>query len=200
MSLKETIGRLLPQCATLEESRRALLVPLARFIASRPEGAELVFICTHNSRRSHMAQLWALAAAAHFDVPWLRAFSGGTEVTAFHPRAVTALVDAGFQVERASADTNPHYRVTFAGGWKPVMCFSKRFDETDARDFAAVMTCSEADEACPTVAGAAARFAVPYEDPKKFDGTVREATAYRERCEQIGVEMLFLLRHAKMLA
>ena len=54
------------------------------------------------------------------------------------------------------------------------------------------MTCSEADEACPVVLGAALRIPIRYEDPKIYDGTHEESTAYDARCLQIATEMLYL--------
>jgi hypothetical protein len=59
------------------------------------------------------------------------------------------------------------------------------------REFCAIMTCSQADEACPNVAGAANRIAIPYEDPKAADGTPEEAAVYDERCAQIARETLY---------
>ena len=54
------------------------------------------------------------------------------------------------------------------------------------------MSCSQADRNCPLVPGCAARIALPYDDPKDFDGTDREAAMYDERCRQIAREMLFV--------
>ncbi len=54
------------------------------------------------------------------------------------------------------------------------------------------MTCSQADKRCPIVAGAAARIALPFDDPKEFDGTPLERSKYDERCQQIARELLFV--------
>lgn len=45
--------------------------------------ANLLVICTHNSRRSHIGQLWLQTAAMYYGVEGINAFSGGTEATAF---------------------------------------------------------------------------------------------------------------------
>ncbi len=157
--------------------------------------ARLTFICTHNSRRSHLAQIWAQAAAAHYGVPHVATFSGGTESTAFNPRAVAALKRAGFDIPEPEAAPNTRYRVAFSEGAEPLVCFSKVYTDAPkpAGEFCAVMTCSDADENCPMVAGAAARFAIPYDDPKAFDGTPQETEKYDERCRQIAREMLYLM-------
>ncbi|MCK4746667.1 MAG: hypothetical protein KAT15_06520, partial [Bacteroidales bacterium] len=70
--------------------------------------AELVFICTHNSRRSHFGQVWADAAARYYGIEGIRSFSGGTESSAFNSRAAAAIQRAGFSVERtAGNEDNP---------------------------------------------------------------------------------------------
>lgn len=194
--LAASVDRLLAELDTIPAGRRERLEELAAFISARVEAGEparLTFICTHNSRRSHMAQVWAQTAAHAFGVPGVETYSGGTEATAFNPRAVAALERAGFLVEVAGPSDNPVYGVQFAEDAEPMACFSKVFDRAPnpSAGFAAVMTCSAADAACPLVPGADERIAITYEDPKAFDGTAREAAAYDERCRQIAREMLW---------
>jgi arsenate reductase (thioredoxin) len=158
----------------------------------------LTFICTHNSRRSHLAQLWAAVAATHFKVDQIATYSGGTEVTAFNPRAVAAVQRAGMQVERSSPGNNPRYAVRFLVAGPPQVCFSKTFADVSnpASGFIAVMTCTDADERCPVVPNSLARVALPYEDPKVADDTPAESQRYDERQQQISREMLFLFAKA----
>ncbi|MFH5805979.1 protein-tyrosine-phosphatase [Alienimonas sp. DA493] len=177
-------------------ARKAQLEELAAHVRERREAGapvRLTFICTHNSRRSHLGQLWAAVAAEAYGVEEVETFSGGTEATAFNPRAVAALQRAGFQIESDGAATNPRYAVTLGETLPASVCFSKKYDEAPnpRSDFAAVMVCTDADEACPIVPGAAARFALPYEDPKIADDTPAEAERYDERTAQIGREMLY---------
>jgi len=179
----------------ISRERKELLEKIADYVrdANRVnKPARLVFICTHNSRRSQLSQVWAQAAAAYYKIR-VETFSGGTEATAFNPRAVAALKRAGFEISGAEPSGNPRYSVRFARETKPIECFSKVFDESPnpKTDFCAVMTCSQADENCPTVAGAALRVPLHFEDPKNADGTPQEAAAYDERCAQIAREMLF---------
>ncbi|MEM1435347.1 MAG: protein-tyrosine-phosphatase [Pseudomonadota bacterium] len=154
----------------------------------------LTFICTHNSRRSHMSQLWAQTAASYFGIVGVSTYSGGTEATAFNPRAVAAISRAGFDVEQQSEGANPLYAVSAGPNLPAMTAFSKRYQDpaNPQENFCAVMTCSEADKNCPTVDGASFRVAIPYEDPKAFDGTPLEAVKYDERCRQISREMLWL--------
>lgn len=188
----------------ISEKRKGELQQIAQYVATcieEGQPAKLTFICTHNSRRSHMAQVWAQTAAAWYDVPGVQTFSGGTEATAFNPRAVRALEGAGFEVERASKADNPLYRVTYGETAFAMEAFSKVYNESPnpKEDFCAVMTCSDADEACPIVFGAVERIAIPYEDPKRYDGTDREAAAYAERCRQISTEMLYAFSHVNAI-
>ncbi|MGP1345650.1 MAG: arsenate reductase/protein-tyrosine-phosphatase family protein [Phycisphaerales bacterium] len=160
-------------------------------------GVDVLFICTHNSRRSHMAQLWTAAIADHLGLPRVRTWSGGTEATAFHPHAIGALRRAGFVIGSDSDDVpNAVQSVRWSDGSPPAACFSKVYDQppNPGRGFVAVMVCDEADEACPIVHGARGRFSLPYADPKRADGTPYAERVYDERCAQIAREMLFMMR------
>lgn len=175
----------------LDESRKILLKQLASYIQEAEE-AKLNFICTHNSRRSHLSQIWAQVFAYRFGID-VATFSGGTEATAFHPNAVASLKRAGLDILDAAGD-NPKYRVSFADDTEAMTCYSKTFDDTvnPSTDFAAILTCSEADAGCPVVHGASARIKLFYEDPKVADGTAEEAATYDKRCAQIANEMRYV--------
>ena len=180
----------------IPNERKKQLRKIALFIQTKVEAGEearLIFICTHNSRRSHMSQLWAQVAADYYSVPNVRTFSGGTEATAFNPRAVAALERAGFDIEKISEENNPRYQVQYAPDALVQEAFSKRYDDpvNPQENFAAIMTCSHADENCPLVPGAALRITIPYEDPKAADGSSEEAVRYDECSKQIVTEMLY---------
>ncbi len=201
-SLQHTAEALIKQFGQITPERQLILNRLADFIQSRRVSnlpVYLNFICTHNSRRSHIAQLWAQAAAHYYHVPNVFCFSGGTEATAFNPRAVKAMQEAGFSITMTKGGENPWYEVHFAEGVAPVVSFSKKYDDlfNHLQDFAAVMTCSHADENCPLVIGAATRIALTYDDPKNFDGTSLEAAKYAERVQEIGRELLFAFSQVK---
>lgn len=191
-----------PDLAAIPHARRERLTELADWVraALAEDGvARLVFICTHNSRRSHLAQAWAAACACHVGLAGrVLSLSGGTESTAFNPRAVRALREAGFEIDCGEGE-NPRYRVAWSADAPPLVMFSKRFDDAEnaaAGDFAAVMTCAEADAACPFVPGARTRIALRYDDPKVADDTPGERAAYAARCRQIAAEMLWAFRAA----
>lgn len=176
--------------------RKRTLMELATFVSGKVhagEVARLIFICTHNSRRSHMAQLWAQAAACYNRIEGVACFSGGTEATAFNPRAVAAMQEAGFSIRQLSQGNNPLYEAKFSDDAPPLRVFSKKYSDplNPASDFGAVMTCSHADANCPLVAGASERISLPYDDPKNSDGLPNEESVYRERARQIGCEIFF---------
>jgi arsenate reductase len=186
----------------INNERKQFLQQFAKYISnkiSNNEEVNLIFICTHNSRRSHMSQIWAQTAAYCYNVPNINCYSGGTEATAFNPRAVKAVSDYGFKIEKQSDTENPIYHVQFAENIEPLKCFSKVYSHSfnPQNNFAAIMTCSDADENCPVVFGAEKRFPIRYNDPKKFDGTELEGIKYRERFEQIGTEILFAFQAIK---
>jgi arsenate reductase len=76
----------------------------------------------------------------------------------------------------------------------PIKTYSKLYDDAAnaISGFAAVMTCSHADENCPYIAGAEARIPLRYEDPKAFDNTPEEAEKYDAHSLQIASEMLYV--------
>ena len=181
-------------------ARHQRLERLGAYIAGRHPGpVRLVFICTHNSRRSIIAQVWAAAAAAWFEMEGVETFSGGTEATAFHPHAVDALRRAGFTIDRGPQAENPKYTLRLGQDSTPLLLWSKVFDapENPSRAFAAVMTCSDADENCPFVPGTDLRLALPFDDPKVSDGTPEEQRTYYERVREIGREMVFAFSCAR---
>ncbi|MFD1094953.1 protein-tyrosine-phosphatase [Salegentibacter chungangensis] len=179
----------------LSEERKKLLQQLIDYVLEQLNNnrqVRLNFICTHNSRRSQFAQAWAKALAAYFGIE-IGAFSGGVEVTAFNPNAVEALKDSGFLILKQGKE-NPVYELKFSEELPPLKMFSKEFDDPANPDkgFAAVMTCSDADENCPLVPGAEKRIPLLYKDPKAFDGTARQQEKYKERSVQIAAEMKYV--------
>lgn len=179
----------------IPEERREALKKLAAYIKGQKDSGQtvgLTFICTHNSRRSHMGQIWAAAAAAYYGVEDIETYSGGTEATAFNPRAVASLERAGFVIENPGGN-NPRYLVHMKEGDAGMRCFSKKYDDpaNPQKQFAAIMTCSQADAECPFIPGASFRLSLPYNDPKEADNTPEEQSRYDERSRQIGREIMY---------
>ena len=195
-ALSATLENLTGEFNRIVLERKRILNELTEFVRKKVDTkhpANLNFICTHNSRRSHISQIWAQAAAFYYHIPGVICFSGGTEATAFNPRAVRAMRQSGFNIGKTTEGDNPMYEVRFADDAPPIIAFSKKYDDpfNQNADFAAIMTCSHADENCPLVLGASVRIALTYEDPKEFDDTSVEGDKYTERVHQIGREVLY---------
>lgn len=178
--------------------RKTVLQPLKDYIrqkSSLNEPVRLNFICTHNSRRSHLAQIWAQTMAFHFRKRNLYCYSGGTEATAVFPAVLQTLKDQGFNILKLSEADNPVYAIKYAENEPPVICFSKTFSDAfnPQQSFAAIMTCDHAHEACPYVHGAEARFPIRYTDPKAWDGTEIMTEKYHETSLEIGLEMWWVM-------
>ena len=199
------INEIIAQLSTenISEERKAILQPLIEFIIFKVlnnEEIRLNFICTHNSRRSHLSQIWAQTMAHHFGVKNVFCYSGGTEATAMFPKVAETLINQGFEILKLSETENPVYAVKFDENEHSIVCFSKKYDH----DFnpksvsAAILTCDSADENCPIVYGAEARFPIKYEDPKKSDGTPEMNETYFNRSLEIATEMKFVFENIKI--
>jgi protein-tyrosine phosphatase/arsenate reductase len=180
----------------ISEERKVLLAKIANHIQAlqgRNEAINLVYVCTHNSRRSHFGQVWAAVAAAYYGVKNVRTFSGGTEATAFNINAINALKRVGFKVLNDGAISNPRYEVRFAENGVTT-CFSKCYDsvENPNTNVIAIMTCGDAEQNCPFIPNVSLRIATTYRDPKAFDKTVLQDHKYSERCLQIATEVLYM--------
>ena len=182
---------------SVSEERKAVLKPLADYIQNKVDSNQeirLNFICTHNSRRSHLSQIWAQTMAFHFQIQNVFCYSGGTEATAMFPKVAETLTNQGFHIQQLSQEQNPVYAVKFDENQHSIICFSKTyFDNFNPKtNFAAIMTCNNADAGCPMVFGAEARFPIKYEDPKAFDATEVMNEKYAARSLQIASEMYFV--------
>ncbi|AZB17530.1 protein-tyrosine-phosphatase [Chryseobacterium indologenes] len=182
---------------SISKERKTVLQPLADYIQKKVEAnrsIRLNFICTHNSRRSHLSQIWAQAMAYHFGIKNVFCYSGGTEATAMFPKIAETLGSQGFQIQKLSETENPVYAIKYAENEAAVICFSKEYNSefNPKNEFGAIMTCNNADEGCPLVLGAEARFPIKYDDPKASDNTPQQTEIYAERSLQIAAEMFYV--------
>ena len=194
--IKNLCDQLSEQFESISSDRKVLLEKISSYIQQKKDAKspiQLIYVCTHNSRRSHFGQIWAAVAAEYFGVNEVSTFSGGTEATAFNPNAIQALRGLGFEITEMDTTLNPKYEVDF-GGSKPSVCFSKVYDSASnpTSNFAAIMTCGDAEENCPFIPGVELRIGTTYEDPKAFDGTEIQNEKYIERALQIGLETLYV--------
>jgi arsenate reductase (thioredoxin) len=193
----QTVSRL-----TISNERKEVLQPMIEFIQKKLKDNQpilLNFICTHNSRRSHLSQIWAQTMATYFDIPNVSCFSGGTEATALFSKVVETLQKQGFEILNLATGNNPVYAIKYDQNALPIIGFSKTYfhDFNPKTDYAAVVTCSSADENCPVVLGAEKRLSIRYEDPKVFDGTTEMDKKYWNKSLEIASEMYFVLSKVK---
>ena len=193
--LENTIKALREQ--PIAADRKELLQPLIDYIQNKVNAQQKVrlnLICTHNSRRSHLAQIWSQTAAAFFNIKNVFCYSGGTEATALYPMVAQTLAKQGFTILPLSEGTNPVYAIKYSGNEPPIIAFSKKYDDlfNPESEFAAIMTCSQADGACPFIAGAEIRIPITFNDPKAFDASPQQAEKYLESSIHIAAEMFYV--------
>ncbi len=195
--IKQNLINVEKNFSSIPNERKDELKKLSTYVQERVanhQKVSLTFICTHNSRRSHFAQIWAQTAAAYYGITNIYCYSGGTETTAFNSNAVKALQKVGFEIKQLSEGSNPHYEVKYSTDSPALDAYSKKYGDAPnpSKDYGAVLTCSQADASCPIVFGADGRFKIPYEDPKLSDGTDQQEKVYEERSMQIASEMLYV--------
>ena len=195
--IKTFCDNLTKEFETIPDNRKEILAKITEYIATKMKENKpinLVYICTHNSRRSHFGQVWAHVAASYYGIKNVSTFSGGTEATAFNSNAINSLKRIGFNIKAIDTDKNTRYRVFHDDKESPSVCFSKTYDAATnpQKEFAAIMTCSDAEENCPFIPGVELRIATTYDDPKAFDNTPQQDAKYDEHCKQIALETLYV--------
>lgn len=184
----------------IDFDRKVELIDLSEIITQEihfNKAVHLNFICTHNSRRSQLAQIWMKTAALHFGIDNVFTYSGGTEATAFNHRMVTALQGEGFEIEKLDETKNPKYKLELSEEEMHNIFYSKVYDDpaNPQSGYLAIMVCDAANEACPLVTGSKEKHSLTYTDPKSFDDSPKESEMYTQKVHEIGREMLFLMEN-----
>jgi protein-tyrosine-phosphatase len=201
-ALRPYVIKVAGEVGTIPPERKEILNAIAKDVTLKLQAgksADMTFICTHNSRRSHMSQIWAATAAYYYGLEKVHTFSGGTQATACNCRTVAAMRRVGFDIQDATTGDNPTYLVRYATDRPVIRAYSKLYnaDGNPRKDFIALMTCSVADKSCPVVAGAASRHAIHYADPRLCDDTPTETAEYNERCREIAREMFYIMSQVR---
>lgn len=188
---------------SINAERKSSLQPFIDFVqrkVNKSQQIDITFICTHNSRRSHLAQLWAQVAANYYNIPSVNCYSGGSEVTAIFPKIIDTLLDQGFEILKIGACQNPIYAIKYSENMQPIIAFSKQYDNrfNPVSAFLAILTCNQADGDCPYIAGAELRVPITYEDPKISDDTPHQTIIYAARSLEIATEMLYVFSNIKL--
>lgn len=196
-SIKAYCDSLTKDFSKIPTQRKEILEKITQYIAKKNtlnKSINLVYICTHNSRRSHFGQVWAHVASKYYGISNVNTYSGGTEATAFNINAINALKRVGFDVKPINIEKNSTFHISFNEKENPIVCFSKVYDDpkNPQSEFAAIMTCSDAEENCPFIPGVELRIGTTYDDPKEFDNTPLQDAKYDERCKQIALETFYV--------
>lgn len=196
-NIKTYVDGLTKEFKSIPQNRKEILEKITQYIAKKRvigSPINLVYICTHNSRRSHFGQVWAHVAASYYGIKNVNTYSGGTEATAFNINAINSLKRVGFNIKPINIEKNTIYHVFHDDNETPSVCFSKTYDDAKnpQKEFAAIMTCSDAEENCPFIPGVELRIGTTYDDPKAFDNTPEQDAKYDERCKQIALETLYI--------
>lgn len=195
--IKNYCDNLIKDFDSIPKERKEILEKISYYIQtkiSQNKTIDLIYICTHNSRRSHFGQVWAKVASRYFQINNVNTYSGGTEATAFNINAINALKRVGFNISTENSNSNPLYKIQFDEKGNSIECFSKVYNDpkNSQKEFAAIMTCSDAEENCPFIPGAELRIGTTYDDPKAFDNAPLQDAKYDERCKQIALETFYV--------
>lgn len=201
-SIKVYCDSLIKDFSKIPIQRKEILEKISQYIAKKNtlnKPINLVYICTHNSRRSHFGQVWAHVASKYYGIANVNTYSGGTEATAFNTNAINALKRVGFDVKAINIEKNSTFHISFDEKENPIVCISKVYDDpkNPQSEFAAIMTCSDAEENCPFIPGVELRIGTTYDDPKEFDNTPLQDAKYDERCKQIALETFYVFSKLK---
>jgi arsenate reductase (thioredoxin) len=123
----------------------------------------VLFICTHNSARSQMAEAFLRKHGSDR----FEAHSAGLEATEIHPYTRQVMTEAGIDLTGQQANDIAEYLVKIHIGY-------------------AITVCSKAERLCPVFPGPVSRLHWPFEDPASFEGTEEDKLAkFREVRDQI---------------
>ncbi len=186
----------------IDEFRKTLIKSLVDYIIKcikKQNFVRLMFLCTYNSRRSHLSQVWATIAAYYYEIPNVETFSGGTEETSIYKSSMDVLKIAGMEINQSNG-TNPIYEILYAKDVKAIKAYSKVYyiRENPTEKYGAIVNCSKADKSCPIITGADFRFTMLYKDPKEFDNTKFELEKYIETNNIIATELLYVFYLCKI--
>ena len=187
----------------LEKNRKDKLVKLAQVIKRNHEQkniVKIIFICTHNSRRSQFSQVWAYISSLYFKLDFIKPFSGGTEIDTVNLNVINSLISSGLKIEKTHKGKAIYLLKSFKKD-KGINLYSKVYNSklNPSKHFIAIMTCSDADQMCPVIKGADKKVSLPYSDPRVADNTGLEKEVYNQTCSIIAKEMFYLMKQVKKI-
>ncbi len=203
-SLKKYINNIISTLENNSNDRKSLLLSISKYIRKKSinkNKVNLLFVCTHNSRRSQLAQVWSYVSSRYYKLNNIMTFSGGTEVSKFNLNAIDSLKRAGLEVKKNNEREKIFYLIKSSKDDSGLRCFSKKYnsDYNPNKNFISIITCSEADKECPVVKGADKKIFIPYKDPRFSEGSVLKKRIYDQCCFNIAQEMFFIMKNVKKI-
>lgn len=189
--------------ADLEKNRKEKLIELAQTIRNtykNENNVKIIFICTHNSRRSQFSHAWAYVSSLYFKLDFIKPFSGGTEIDTVNLNVINSLISSGLKIEKTHKGKAIYLLKSFKKD-KGINLYSKVYNSklNPSKHFIAIMTCSDADQMCPVIKGAEKKVSLPYSDPRVSDNTGLEKEVYNQTCSIIAKEMFYLMKQVKKI-
>ena len=139
----------------------------------------IVFICTHNSRRSQFCETWSKVLANRYGLN-ISFSSAGTTKTSVYKEVINSL-------KRAGVDINEKGILNIEG--KSSILYSKTLDDIKENKFISITNCKDAERNCPLDPRSQLNLNIFYDDPKKFDGMENEKKEYDKTCLSIAAEI-----------
>ena len=144
----------------------------------------IVFICTHNSRRSQFCEFWAKYFSNHYDKN-LNIYSAGVEKTEVYNGVFKALLRCGVKKLNNKLVIDK----------QSIRLESKTLEEIHLKSFISIINCSDAEKNCPIDFRSIANINLKYEDPKSFDGSSSEEDEYFNTSYLIARELNYIIRN-----
>ncbi len=164
----------------------------------------MTFICTHNSRRSHLCEIMFRSASKFYGLDSVTTYSGGTEGTALYPAVAESCARHGFTTNEVQAHGQRAWKIyhdILEEEISTPLLFSKEYTHNaNAQEgYHAIMVCDSANEECPVVFGAKQRYSLLFVDPKHSDGGRKQAEVYDNTLRTIAQEMGYIVRKIQKL-
>tara|TARA_B100001079_G_scaffold142196_1_gene121790 strand:+ start:344 stop:916 length:573 start_codon:yes stop_codon:yes gene_type:complete len=144
----------------------------------------IVFLCTHNSRRSQLCQVWGSILSKIYNID-LKFNSAGTEKTEVHKTIFYCFSNVGIEIK----DSKIFY------GDLSLSLHSKVLEEIQSDKFISIMTCSDAEKSCPSDSRSIRNISMIYQDPKIFDDTEKEREEYSKTSKLIAEELNYIIKN-----
>ena len=161
-------------------------------IFNNKKNLNFLFVCTHNSRRSQFANVWAEIAATFYNLNSIKSYSCGTEKSIVSKNTIEALEDLGLKIHNHPNINNAFH--AFYGKELFIDVFSKKYSDSSIskENTIAIMTCTDADQNCPIIPYAKNRISLNFKDPKRFDNTSYFRMEYQKTAKEIATEIFYI--------